>query len=102
MERTCGTILPQAASPSWTRRRVNSASQSALAAVMVMSASSSTRGSFRLDEVLHGVMRRGLVTIQRGPAGDHFAVVAQADPSPPGVGAVRVEGEVEGAFGADR
>ena len=53
-----------------------------------------------LDEVDHDLVGLLLGTGDGAPAGDDGTVVAHADPAAPGVGAMGVEGEVQGALGA--
>src|SRR5918997_1119978 len=95
-----GMMLPQAARRSLTTERVNSASQSALSAVMLTSAISSIDGSLGVDEISDDVA--GVVggSRHRAPAGDDGAVAAHADPSSPGVRAVGMQGEVDRALRA--
>jgi hypothetical protein len=54
----------------------------------------------RLAEVEHDLVGVVLGAGDGPPPGDHGAVVAHADPAAPGIGAVLVQGEVQGALGA--
>src|SRR4051795_12877638 len=80
MERTLGMMLPQAARRSLTIERVNSASQSALSAVMLTSAICSIGCSLGVDEVLDDLADLVFGARHGAPAGDDDAVVAHADP----------------------
>src|SRR4051812_41799449 len=98
MERIRGTMFPQAASRSSTMERVNSASQSALSAVMLTSAICSIGSSLRVDEVLNDLAGLVVTACHSAPACDNDAVVAHAHPPSPRVGAVRMESEVHRAL----
>ena len=52
------------------------------------------------DEVDHDLVGLLLGAGDGTPAGDHGTVVAHADPAAPRIGAVLVEGKVQGALGS--